>query len=442
MVPDPDLCALELSGAPITIGRGDCGCVLSGREISRIHARIEPIGQFAFEYAIVDLNSDNGLFVNGKRVGTARLAHGDVLRMGEWVGVVTLKPAEAAPFGIGNVDLSFRSEHGMLIGPSLAPAMQLARVAAEAGLSIAIIGETGTGKELLARAIHTWAKRPGKYVAVNCAAIPKSVAESELFGHRRGSFTGATENQPGLLRSAHQGTLLLDELHKMPLDVQSKLLRAIQEREVQGIGESDAVKVDLFIVAASQRPLRELVDRDELLLDLQTRLEQVVVQLLPLRDRNADLGYLIRESNRRINGGQPFSMEARFVEALCVYKWPGNLRELSKVLETVIALHRGESLLRHDYLPEHLKLPPAEPVPARSAEAVVGGSSAKKRSEPSQEQVEEAVTRCGGNVSEAAKMLGIPRQRMYLYVPKKDLPRFRATPADDDGSPVPGDDPQ
>lgn len=438
--PDPDLPPLQLLDCSTTIGRSDCTCVLDGHEVSRMHARIDRTSEQYATYEVKDCASKNGVHVNGKRVPSARLTHRDVLRIGEWVGLFTIETSEP-PNRVAEVGAPpFRYEHGMLVGPSLVPAVELAQRAAEAGLSIVIQGETGTGKELLARAIHTWARRGGDYVPVNCAAIPEGMAEAELFGYCKGAFTGALKNHPGYMRSADRGTLLLDELPQLPLTLQRKLLRAIEQREVKGMGESRPVPVDVLIVSASQYPLEELVAAGRFARDLQMRIQQVVVRLAPLRERNADLGYLIRELIRRHMGGRQIRIDPKVAEALCLYDWPGNLRELSSELHALCSLHGHEPRLKHIHLPAHLRLPSANSVPPKLPATSDSLSVDKKAPEVLRPQLLDALKQSRGNLTRAAKILGVPRQWFYMYLSKQELSSFREVSGIEDAAPSVGDD--
>jgi hypothetical protein len=235
-----------LEGTPLALGRGDgSNVVLSGAETSRLHAEIVRVGPI---FIIRDLGSRNGVFVNGVRVREAPLPLGSVVRLGEWVGVfvTAARNSTAAAFS--------EFAPGLFGGPVLRPRVELARRGAASALPIVLKGETGTGKEIFARAIHGWSERTGPFRAVNCAALPDSLAEAELFGYKKGAFTGADQASLGHFRAAAGGTLLLDEIVDMPLALQAKILRVLEHREVLPLGETRPIPVDVHIIAAGTIP--------------------------------------------------------------------------------------------------------------------------------------------------------------------------------------------
>jgi hypothetical protein len=270
LFPTTDGPATVLSG-PTVIGRGpDCTTVLQGAEISRNHAELYRNGPLTI---LRDMDSRNGSFVNGKRVREAALGQGDVVRLGEWIGVA-LQTSSTAP----SEELAFGTiAPGLFGGPRLRAAVEPALRAAKSDLPIILEGETGTGKEVVARAIHGASGRAGRYLAVNCAALPETLAEGELFGYRRGAFTGADRANPGHFRAAHGGTLLLDEVCDLPLGLQAKILRVIEQREVLALGESQPVAIDTRIVAAAQGSLERSVAENTFRADLYARLDGLTV---------------------------------------------------------------------------------------------------------------------------------------------------------------------
>jgi hypothetical protein len=258
---------LPLSDQPITplIGPSSIGrdeeneTRIDGSEVSRWHAKVilkvgAPHLIDEFQRPDGSRKSTNGCFVNGRKVvDPVPLRVGDVVRLGQWVGVVCMIP---------DPDPGFRElGAGLLAGPWLAASLEKARRFANTDLSVLLIGETGTGKERVARAIHEWAKRRAdSFIAVNCAELEKPLADSELFGHVRGAFTGADRDKPGLFRAANGGTLFLDEIVELPLAVQAKLLRVLQEGEVRPVGAATPVKVKVQVIAATQKPLEHFVE--------------------------------------------------------------------------------------------------------------------------------------------------------------------------------------
>jgi hypothetical protein len=245
---------------------------VQGEQASRRHAEIVREGAV---FMIRDLDSRNGLHVNGVRVPQAPLRPGTLLRVGEWVGLVIMLEAEA------DLPDSFFCEllPGYWAGPVLAPCLAPLQRAAAADLPVIVQGETGTGKEGVAQAAHLWSGRRGPLLALNCAALPEQLAEGELFGYRKGAFTGADRANPGHLRSADGGTLFLDEVAELPLGLQAKLLRALEQHEVIPLGESSPVKIDVHLVAATQAPLSEAVAAGRFRADLYARLDGLTIEL-------------------------------------------------------------------------------------------------------------------------------------------------------------------
>src|SRR5664279_2459733 len=330
------------------IGRdSECAIRLDGSEVSRRHAAIRREKDVALPL-LVDLGSRNGIRVNGETVVSAQLDVGAVVRIGGWIGVVA---AAAAPFG--------EIAPGLFGGKVLQDAVAPLRQAAPSPLTIVLEGETGTGKEVVTRAVHAWSGRPGPLVAVNCAALPEGLAEGELFGYRRGAFTGADRASPGFFRSAEGGTLLLDEVSDLPLPLQAKLLRVLQEGEVQPLGETRPVAVDVRIVVASQQPLMDAVREGRFRGDLLARLDGLTVRLPPLRQRKEDVPLLFSQLLREHTNGRAPAVEGEVVERLCVHDWPFNVRELVQLARQLLVLHANQTLLRAADLPARIGAPGA-----------------------------------------------------------------------------------
>src|SRR5688572_27964506 len=223
-----------------SIGRDPtCLMLLEGDGVSRVHAEVLSHGD---HFVLRDNQSTNGTFLQGHSVTEARITPGSLVRIGTWVGLFELRESEVS------ADRSFEIAPGMGGGSALTAAMEPARRAATSNLPIIVCGETGTGKEVASRAIHAWSGRKGEFCAINCAALPEHLVEGELFGYRKGAFTGAERNSPGHFRRAHQGSLLLDEINELPLSTQAKLLRVLQEQQVVPLGESLPVPIDVRII--------------------------------------------------------------------------------------------------------------------------------------------------------------------------------------------------
>ncbi|HWR36670.1 MAG TPA: sigma-54 dependent transcriptional regulator [Clostridia bacterium] len=242
---------------------------------------------------------------------------------------------------------SAQSEFPCIIGhsPALLRALERARQAASTDADVLIEAESGTGKELLARLIHEASPRRGQpFVAVNCAALPEPLLESELFGHVRGAFTGALATKPGKFELANGGTLLLDEVGEMPLSLQPKLLRVLQEREVERLGDTRPVKVDIRVIATTNRSLDELVRNGEFRADLYYRLNVIPLSLPPLRERREDIGELAEFFARKYAGEKHMQLSHDFVRGLQEHPWTGNVRELANFIRRVTALCSGNEI--------------------------------------------------------------------------------------------------
>jgi transcriptional regulator of acetoin/glycerol metabolism len=394
LFPRTDGPSIELSAGrgEIVIGRDDdCALVLSGSDVSRRHAVVQFEGPSA---VLRDLESRNGTFVNGRAIKSTLLQPNDVVRVGGWVGVVTL---HGGPLG--------SIAPGLFGGGALRSALAGAERAAASDLPIVLEGETGTGKEAVSRAIHGWSARSGPFVAVNCAALPEALAEGELFGYRRGAFTGAEQANLGHFRAAQRGTLLLDEICELKLPLQAKLLRVLEQREVQPLGESTPVRLDVRVLAAAQEPLARAVQEGRFRADLYARLDGVTLRLPPLRERRAEIPYLFSRLLMEHTGARPPAVDVRLMERLCLYDWPFNVRELALLVKRLLVLHGAEATLKLSHLPERMR---GDATPDAKA----------RRPEPSQGSVAlsdllAALRHSGGNVAKAAAELGISRQRAY-----------------------------
>jgi len=283
--------------------------------------------------------------------------------------------------------------------------------------NVLITGENGTGKELIARTIHhrgALADKP--FLAINCGALSETLLESQLFGHRRGSFTGAVEDHEGLFQAANGGTLFLDEVAEVPLALQVKFLRAIQEKEVTPLGSTKPVRVDVRIIAATNRDLTGAVRDGRFRTDLFYRLNVVSIQMPPLRERRDDIVALVQHFVREFS--QAYGVEAKrvTVEAMRVlveYDWPGNIRELQNTIERAFALSSHPEITVDD-LPEGLR---AAPAPRADVDEPIPLDELERRN------IEVALRRAHGNKNEAARILGIDRQRLYRKIQKYGLDR-------------------
>jgi two-component system response regulator AtoC len=292
---------------------------------------------------------------------------------------------------------------------------------AQSDLTILIRGETGVGKEILAHALHAVSGRSGPLIGINCAALPESLLESELFGHERGAFTGAVQARIGLFEAAAGGTLFLDEVGDMPLAVQAKLLRSIESRQVLRLGGRQAFHVDVRFIAATHRDLRVDVASGALRRDLYFRLNGITLTIPPLRERRSAIGRLAVEfvaasATRRGRRAPGLSVSA--VAALVNHDWPGNVRELKTVMERAVLLCRGEVIDDG-----HIVLDPPLDDPGRG----LGPIAARRAiSSGERDRIIEALAQCDGNQSRAAKLLGMSRATLAHKLAVHRIPRPRA----------------
>jgi DNA-binding NtrC family response regulator len=315
------------------------------RAMSGRHARIVLRDNF---HVLEDTGSKNGTFRNGERVTTATLRDGDIIEVG---GTFLLFRAAVPSRMDGALDveaMGVAAPHEVLttLSEPLARTFDSLAQASRSPLPILVHGETGTGKELIARASHDLSGRSGAFVAVNCGALPATLVESELFGARKGAFSGATEDRPGLVRAAHGGTLFLDEIGELPAIAQAALLRVLQEKEVLPIGATKPIPVDFRLVAATHRDLSEDVRRGTFRADLLARVTGFLTRLPPLRERREDLGLLVATLLRRTSpsAAEAIGFDLAGARALVRHKWPRNIRELERVLATALVLARGGAI--------------------------------------------------------------------------------------------------
>ncbi len=297
-------------------------------------------------WTLRDLGSKNGVIVNGERTGQRVLSDGDWIEVGEtFLRFRVVKIAASTPDDTSGHDV-----------PSLVPVVEssLRRLidVAPSMVPVLLLGESGVGKEVAARMVHAHSKRPGGFVAVNCAGLVESLAAATLFGHSRGAYTGAIEARPGAIRESDRGTLLLDEVGDLPLATQGSLLRVLQEREVVPVGETRPIPTDVRFVAATLKDLEREVEAGRFRVDLYARLAGLRVTLPPLRDRLEDLGTLVASSLKRIRGHE-LGLSSAAAWALCRHRWPLNIRELDQAIAAAAAVAQGDRIDLHQ-LPEQV----------------------------------------------------------------------------------------
>jgi transcriptional regulator with PAS, ATPase and Fis domain len=291
--------------------------------------------------------------------------------------------------------------------------------------TILITGETGTGKEVVARAIHhNSPRRANRFVAINCSAIPETLLEAELFGHVRGAFTGAVGNRQGRLEQAHKGTLFLDEVGTMSTALQMKLLRVLQEREFERVGESHPTKVDVRVIAATNSDLKQMVANGQFREDLFYRLNVIPVELPPLRHRKDDVPLLVQHFLDRFRPGTVASQEA--MRRLMAFSWPGNVRQLENAVERAIAFSGLRSQIDIDDLPPDIQQA-REPLRSSVELPEDGVDLDAYVATIERDLIERSLERTGGNKGQAAKLLNLKRTTLV-----EKLKRFaRQLPAGD-----------
>ncbi|MFV8750468.1 sigma 54-interacting transcriptional regulator [Nannocystaceae bacterium ST9] len=370
---------------------------------------------------LIDLQSRNGCWLQGRRVFRIQMRPGDTFLAGECriqlaaAGEVEVEVSQAQHFG----DLRGRSR------PMRELFAQLERLA-PTPVDILVLGETGTGKELVSRALHSQSLRAsGPFRVLDCGGLVPSLAEAAIFGHRKGAFTGADRDQPGVFEEANGGTLLLDEIGELPLDLQVKLLRALDRREVSRVGEPAKIRsVDVRVVAATHRDVRRMVAEGRFREDLYFRLARAVLELPPLRERGEDIGLLAREFLSA--ACTKHSLDAELGEdaepALRRHAWPGNVRELKNVIEHAAFLVQGRPIAAADLA---LDVPPRDAV--RMAEFLRVDSYWSAHDELDRILLARILGEAGGNLSQAARRLELSRPKLRkrlkelgLYVPDSE----------------------
>ncbi len=325
----------------------------------------------------------------------------------------------------GSLDEKYGFEN--IIGRSapLLYVLETAARAAQSDATVLIRGETGTGKELLAKGIHFNSSRKNKpFLIINCAAIPGELLESELFGHLKGSFTGALAHKKGKVEMADGGTLFLDEIGDVPLALQVKLLRLIQEREIEKIGESRPVKIDVRIIAATHRNLRAMVEDGTFREDLYYRLNVIPLEMPPLRERQEDIPELVSHffaRSRQKHGREELVLPDSLMPYFRAYRWPGNVRELENVMERLVVLARGPQVTVED-LPEALRRerPQLEPLALELPPEGISLEALEK------ELIRKALEKFEGNQTRAARYLDLSRKTLIYRMEKHGLHRAGA----------------
>jgi len=392
----------------IVDGKRRLAIAIDDPRVSTSHARLTQVfGRWTLE----DLGSRNGTLVNGARVDRALLADGDLIELGR--SFFLYRAQVATPIG-EPADLEERATP--TISPPLRRQLALLATVARSPVPILIAGESGTGKEVTALSIHALSERPGPFVALNCGALPETLIESELFGSRRGAFSGAVEDRPGLVRAADRGTLFLDEIGDLKPSSQAAFLRVLESHEVVPVGGTRPIKVDLRVVAATHCDLDALMAAGKFRRDLHARLAGMALTLPPLRERREDVGLLIarlleRHAPERA-GTCSFSSKA--ARALLRHDWPLNVRELEKCLATAVVL-AGGGRIELEHLPPSLRAPAAagasEPPASEAPPAALSDEDAQRH-----RTLIDLLRRHDGNVTEVARSLGRSRMQVHRWL--------------------------
>jgi transcriptional regulator with AAA-type ATPase domain len=393
---------------------------LPAPSLSRLHARFTraPVGWY-----LEDAGARNGCYLNGERVERALVGETDLVELGHvFLTLRTMPQPRGADVGtLETGDLAGMPAGLRTLLPPLAARLEDLRRVARSTIGVLLVGETGTGKEVLARAIHETSGRGGPFIPVNCNTLTENLAESQLFGHVKGAFSGAIADAPGFVRAADKGTLLLDEVADLGATAQGALLRVLQEREVVPVGRAHAHKVDVRFIGTSPRPL---AIGDSFRSDLFARLSGFVYEMTPLRDRREDFGLLIAGLLRRagIGEGDRPQIAPDLGLGLLTHRWPLNVRELEQLLHRTWLLADGGLMSGS---PRFVVAGSSEA--ARGWEAPARPRALSPEEQEAQQQVADALAAARGNVTEAARALGKGRVQFHRLMKRLgvDARRFR-----------------
>ena len=413
----------------VTLGAmDDNDLVVNEETVSRYHCKVM---QEQDGYVLVDLSSTNGTFINRVRIREAYLKSGCTVQLGK----IELKfyfADEKVP-----VVPSQKERLGSMIGRNIKmrEIYGIVEKIAPAGTTVVIEGETGTGKEVVAQTIHQLSPRSsGPMMVFDCGAVPENLIESELFGHEKGSFTGAIMTRQGLFEMAHGGTLFLDELGELTLELQPKLLRALEQREIRRVGSSKPIKVDVRVIAATNRNLEEEVRAGRFRQDLFYRLSVVRILIPPLRERPEDVPLLIEHFlktysfNRTADGNQKVvGVERDAMDILAGYRWPGNVRELVNVIERAVSFCEGPAIQARD-LPDQIRMAGTSPgIEAATGEVTFKDAKEKWVASFERDYILALLKKNNGNISHAAREADIDRKYFRKLMRKYGIDASVAT---------------
>jgi DNA-binding NtrC family response regulator len=419
-----------LTSPRMVIGREAADLTVPVKAISRTHAEIRRRGD---AWVLRDLGSRNGTLVDGVAIDETALEPASEIRIGDAIFKFVDSHAEAfARYRIDGVMLG--AERQSPPDTTLLGGYQMDRIAADVErvapteLSVMLLGESGTGKEVVARELHRRSRRKGHFCAVNCAAIPGSLIESELFGFKRGAFSGADRDKPGLIKTADDGMLLLDEIGDMPLEAQAKLLRVLQTKEVFPLGATAAERVDVRIVCATHRDLTKLQAAGKFRPDLFARLNEYQLRLPPLRERKEDVFLLFKAFLAR-HGRPDYRPTFPFVAGLLHYDWPYNVRELEACAKRCVALS-DSATLDEEQLPESIRdamRDLAKPPGAQTPSQPPPPPPVARRAVPTAEELRQLLQQHQGNVAAVGRELGKARMQIHRWMKRYgvDIDDFR-----------------
>jgi len=394
-------------------GTGDNHLRVAGDpSMSRVHAAIS-FDKGMKQYVVEDQGSSNGTFVHGQRTERAHLQPRDVIRVGETVMLLMEGPPS-------RLDPQQATRTGMVgMSTALAAVLEQVERVGPTDLHVLLQGDSGVGKELVARYIHTCSKLEGPFVALNCATLRPELAASELFGHRKGAFSGADRDHEGMFVAAAGGTLFLDEIGELQPDIQAQLLRAIEAREVRPVGAARPQPVSVRLVAATNVDLRGAIEDGAFRADLYARLAQWVIPIPPLRQRREDVVLLAWHFLRQFAPDREYELTADAVEALCLYDWPLNVRELASVLRRITIEQPQGGCIESTALPQHVL------VGLQGRDATVSISIApplpRPEGTPSKAELEHLLAHFGGHVTDIARHLGRHRVQVHRWLKRCGL---------------------
>ncbi|HEY8075280.1 MAG TPA: sigma 54-interacting transcriptional regulator [Labilithrix sp.] len=405
----PDGTEVTIDVDPVVVGREEGAQIrLGDPEVSSLHCELRAVNEGVL---VKDLGSTNGTFVGQLRIREAVITTTTDITVGN-------SRISVNPTGKQKVDVGYADRFGDLVGssPKMRRVFSVLEKVGSTPLSILILGETGTGKEVVARSVHDASDRKGKpFVVVDCGSIPSTLAESLLFGHEKGSFTGATERKKGALADADGGTLFLDELGELPLDLQPKLLRALAERQVKRVGGNAFEPIDVRVLAATRRDLGAEMNAGRFRSDLFFRIAQVRVELPALRERLQDVPLLVEEVCKRVGKPEAAAAVIEWIERrLGSYDWPGNVRELVNVAQVAATLADTPEAI------DDVLTLARDRVEGEARGPQTAFAEAKRASIASFERdyFTQLARASKGNVSEMARQSGMERHHVRAYLRK------------------------